>query len=103
MRDETRWKDNPEREGFVGFFKFWEPKEISYTVQVKDGVDVNIRNVVVDILSVFTESIKTNVRQMAGQANTQIEDYKKVFKERITSLEQEVGGVLLFLVPGVSA
>ena len=97
MRDETRWKDNPEREGFVGFFKFWEPKEISYTVQVKDGVDVNIRNVVVDILSVFTESIKTNVRQMAGQANTQIEDYKKVFKERITSLEQEVGGVLLQL------
>lgn len=93
-RDETRWKDNPERQGFFGRFKFWKPKEISYTVSVKDGIDVNVRNIIVDIMSVFSASIKENISSMFWQAENQIEDYKVLFNENIDTLDEEITKIL---------
>ena len=52
-RNETRWKDNPDRQGFFGIFMFWKPKRISYTVSVKDGIDVNVKKIIVDIKECF--------------------------------------------------
>lgn len=93
-RDETRWKDNPERQGFFGWFKFWKPKEISYTVSVKDGIDVNVKNIIVDIMSVFSASIKENISSMFRQAEEQIEDYKVSFNENIDTLDNEITKIL---------
>ena len=94
FRDETRWKDNPERSGFFGRFKFWKPKEISYTVSVKDGVDVNVKNIIVDIMSVFAASIKENISSMFSQSLQQIEEYKMAFYENIDTLDCKIGDML---------
>lgn len=94
FRDETRWKDNPERSGFFGRFKFWKPKEISYTVSVKDGVDVNVKNIIVDIMSVFAASIKENISSMFSQSLEQIEEYKMAFYENIDTLDCKIGDIL---------
>lgn len=93
-RDETRWKDNPERQGFFGKFKFWKPKEISYTVSVKDGIDVNVKNIIVDIMSFFSASIKENISSMFRKSEAQIEDYKVVFNENIDMLDGEITKIL---------
>lgn len=93
-RTETRWKDNPERQGFLGFFKFWEPKEISYTVSVKDGVDVNVMGMVVDIMTIFSISMKENISDMFRQAMVQIEEYKSAFSENIDTLNIEIAKIL---------
>lgn len=93
-RDETRWKDNPERRGFFGFFKFWEPKRISYTVSVKDGIDVNVGQIVIDIMTVFKGSLQENIRSIYRQSETQIEEYKDNFKENIDSLNKEIQKIL---------
>ena len=94
MVEVTRWKDNPERAGFIGFFKFWEPNEISYTEKVKDGVDVNVKNVIVDIMSVFSKSLKDNISNLFTQANEQLDDYKENFNENIDQLELEIEKIL---------
>ncbi|MCD7828644.1 MAG: hypothetical protein LUG85_08965, partial [Clostridiales bacterium] len=93
-RDETRWKDNPERSGFLGRFKFWKPKKISYTVSVKDGVDVNVRNIIVDIMTMFSASIKDNISSMFRQSETQVKEYKDAFNENIDTLNNEIGKIL---------
>ena len=93
-RDETRWRDNPERSGFFGRFKFWKPKQISYTVSVKDGVDVNVKNIIVDIMSVFSASIKENISSMFKQSGEQIEEYKAAFNDNIDNLNSEIGNIL---------
>ena len=94
MVEVTRWKDNPERAGFFGFFKFWEPRELAYKEKVKDGVDVNVKNVIVDIMSVFSKSLKDNIRSMFSQANQQVDIYKSVFNENIDQLELEIEKML---------
>lgn len=93
-RDETRWKDNPKRAGFFGFFKFWEPREISYTVQVKDGVDVNVNKVIVDIMGGFTKSMKANIESLFAQADSQVAEYKEAFRDNIENLDAEIGRIL---------
>ncbi len=93
-RNETRWKDNPERSGFFGFFKFWKPREISYTVTVKDGVDVNVRNVIVDIMTMFAKSIKENISSIFRQSEEQVEEYKTVFYDNIDTLSSEIDNIL---------
>lgn len=93
-RDETRWKDNPERAGFLGKFKFWKPKEVSYTVSVKDGVDVNVNNIIVDIMSVFSANIKSNISSMFSQSTTQVEEYKAAFNDNIDTLKGEIKKIL---------
>ena len=93
-RKEKRWKDNPDRDGFWGFFKFWKPKEISYEVDVKDGVDVNVKNIIVDIMSVFSSSIKGNIHSMFEQASSQIGEYKEAFNDNIDKLDAEIERLL---------
>lgn len=96
-KEQKRWKDNPAREGFFGMFKFWEPKVIPYTVSVEDGVDVNVKNVIVDIMSVFSASIKENISSMFRQSEQQIDEYKKVFNENIDMLDKEITKILMQL------
>lgn len=93
-RSETRVKDNPERRGFTGFFKFWKKKQISYTVDVEDGIDVDVRAIIVNIMSSFSSSIKRNISDMFKQANDQVEEYKTVFNENIDLLNTEITNIL---------
>jgi len=93
-RSETRVKDNPERRGFTGFFKFWKKKQISYTVNVEDGIDVDVRAIIVNIMSSFSSSIKRNISDMFKQANDQVEEYKTVFNENIDLLNTEITNIL---------
>lgn len=93
-REETRWKDNPERAGFLGFFKFWKPRRISYTESVKDGVDINVRNVIVDILAEFSYAMKANIAQIFAQAEQQINAYKQAFNDNIDRLDAKIDEIL---------
>ncbi len=93
-RKEIRWKKNPKREGFFGFFKFFEPKEISVLVDVKDGVDVNMYNVIVDIMWRFSDGIQKNIHAIFEQAYDQIEEYKNAFKDNIDTLDNEIVRIL---------
>lgn len=99
-RKETRWKDNPERSGFFGFFMFWKPRQISYEVSVKDGVDVNVKKIIIDIMSVFSASIKRNISSMFEQSSEQIKEYKKAFYDNIDTLSSEIEKVLNELEEG---
>lgn len=93
-REETRWKDNPGRSGFLGIFQFWKPKKISYTVSVKDGVDVNVREIIITIMTEFSKGIKNNISSMFEQSGDQIEEYKAVFYENIDKLNFEISNIL---------
>lgn len=93
-KEETRKKNNPEREGFLGHFKFWEPREISYTVSVKDGEEINVKQVSVDIMNAFTESIKDNIAKLFAEANKQVSSYKNIFVKNIDSLNNEITKIL---------
>lgn len=73
---------------------FWKPKRISYTVSVKDGIDVNVKKIIVDIMSVFSASIKENISSMFNQAEEQISDYKLAFNENIDTLDREITKIL---------
>lgn len=93
-RQEKRWKNNPEREGFFGFFKFFEPKKISYMVTVKDGTDINIYKVVLDIAVEFKKQIDQNINNMFRQAESQVKKYKAAFIENLGNLDYEIKRIL---------
>ena len=93
-RKETREKDNPERAGFWGFFKFWKPRKISYTESVKEGVDVNVKNVIVDMGAEFSCAMKENIAQICDQAKKQIKKYEQVFYDNIKTLNDKVNEIL---------
>jgi len=94
FRTETRTKDNPARAGFWGFFKFWQPKTVTYQVQVKDGDDVNVKNVIVDILSDFSRSMKKGVADMFSQADSQVKMYKDAFNGNIDRLSARISEII---------
>lgn len=93
-KEQTRWKDNPERKGFWGTFKIWRPRKISYTESVEDGINVNIGKVVIDIMGGFSKSIKRNIGDIFTQATEQIEEYKKIFTDNIITLYLETEKIL---------
>ena len=93
-RDETRYKDNPEREGFFGFFKFWKPKRIPYTVSVEDGKNVNVAVVLVSIVTEFENATKRNIEDMLNQAEMQVEEYKNIFIDNLDGLGKELNNTI---------
>lgn len=94
FRKEDDWVPNPERQGFWGKFKLWKPKIINVPKSVKDGIDSNVKNIIVDIMSVFSASIKENISSMFSQSEEQISDYKAAFNENIDTLEGEISKIL---------
>ena len=90
MRKETYKGKNVEREGFLGFFKFWKPWKVNYTETVKDGTYVDMPKVLMDIMNVFATGMKTNIDNLYSQASNQITDYKKVFSDNIDILDKEI-------------
>ena len=93
-RDETRYKDNPEREGFFGFFNFWKPKRIPYTVSVEDGKNVNVAVVLVSIVTEFENATKRNIEDMLNQAEMQVEEYKNIFIDNLDGLGKELNNTI---------
>ena len=93
-RDETRYKDNPEREGFFGFFKFWKPKRISYTVSVEDGKNVKVRGVLLSIVTEFENATKENIEDVFNQAEMQVEEYKNIFIDNLDGLGKELNNTI---------
>lgn len=93
-RDETRYKDNPEREGFFGFFKFWKPKRIPYTVSVEDGKNVKVAAVFVSIVTEFENVTNRNIEDMLNQAEMQVEEYKNIFIDNLDGLGKELNNTI---------
>lgn len=90
MRTETRWKINPEREGFLGLFKFWKPKWVSDEVTVKDGENVRLHDLLRSLASDFTGHAKSNIINVFKQAEAQITEYKKAFENNFTLLNEAI-------------
>lgn len=93
-RKEKRMIKNPKKEGFFGFFKFFEPKEISVLVDVRDGVDVDVIEIIVTVMTGFSSSIKENIHTVFEQAYDQIEEYKNAFNDNIDTLNNEIDRIL---------
>lgn len=91
---EIRWKDNPERSGFKGKFKFWRPRKVSYSWDVEDGTDVDVRQVVFDMVTDFREGINKNIEDMFAQASEQVADYKEIFSNNMKQLYSEIDAIL---------
>ena len=90
MKEETYYVKNPEREGFWGWFKFWEPREIARTRTVKDGVDVDVGGVVTSLTNVFQREINKNIKSLLLQAENQIRLYKATFTNNMDVLDKEI-------------
>ena len=93
-RKEKRMIKNPKKQGFFGFFKFFEPKEISVLVDVRDGVDVDVKEIIVNVMTGFSSSIKENIHTVFEQAYDQIEEYKNAFNDNIDTLDNEIDRIL---------
>lgn len=89
-REETRYMDNPEREGFFGFFKFWEPKEICYKVSVKDGININVKKVLIKIVTEFGIKTTENIDNMVKQEESQVDQYINIFTKNLDGLQKEI-------------
>lgn len=94
FRSETRWKANPERRGFFGWFKFWEPKEISYIEEIPDGKDVDVASVTVSITMEYTNQHNKNIEIIYDQAIKKVEEYKTIFEKNLDNLDEEIRKVL---------
>ena len=55
---------------------------------------MNVKNIIVDIMSVFAASIKENISSMFSQSLQQIEEYKMAFYENIDTLDCKIGDML---------
>jgi len=53
-----------------------------------------VKNIIVDIMSVFSASIKENISSMFRQSEQQIEEYKSAFNENIDMLDCEITKIL---------
>lgn len=93
-REETRTKKNPARKGVGGFFKFWEPWTIKYTVQFEDGIDVDVHKVIVDDMTSFKLYVKKNIQKMFAQASLQVDGYKRVFLKNLDDLNNEIAAII---------
>ena len=67
---------------------------MSYTVSVKDGVDVNVKNVVVDVLTEFSKALKKNIVNLFAQADDQITMYQKRFAFNMDRLDERIADIL---------
>ena len=67
---------------------------ISYTVDVRDGVDVNVKEIIVTTMTGFLSSIKENIHTVFEQAYDQIEEYKNAFNDNIDTLNNEIDRIL---------
>lgn len=94
FRVETRWKDNPEREGFLGRLKFWKPKKISYEVNVKDGEDVRLAKLLGDVVTDFNSEVQNNFYDLFQQAKEQVARYKSSFEQNFDNLEKIIQELL---------
>lgn len=93
-RDEIRWKDNPDRAGFMGFFKFWKPKKVSYTVQLHEGIDVDLSQIVINIMGEFADQLYRNIDKIFDEAEDKIKEYKDTFKDNMGNLNEEINNIL---------
>lgn len=57
-------------------------------------MDVNVKNIIVDIMSVFSASIKDNISSMFKQSSKQVEEYKSAFNDNIDTLSSEIENIL---------
>ena len=55
---------------------------------------MNVKQIVVDIMNVFTGSMKDNIHNIYRQSEVQIEEYKDKFKENIDSLNERIREIL---------
>lgn len=90
---EKRMKENPEREGFWGFFKVWKPKEIEEIITIKTE-GVNVKKIILDVMTVFNSTMKSNVEEMYIQAGLQVEKYKGAFNNNIDMLDMEISKMI---------
>lgn len=54
----------------------------------------HVKQVSVDIMNAFTESIKDNIAKLFAEANKQVSSYKNIFVKNIDSLNNEITKIL---------
>lgn len=88
-RKETRQVVNSERKGW-GILKFWKPYHILEDYDVKDGTDVNIKKIIVDVQTEFTTLLNGNIDELCKDAKKQVKEYSKTFKNNLGCLNIKV-------------
>ncbi|MEG1254670.1 dynamin family protein [Clostridium sp.] len=79
---------NPEREGFLGFFKVWKPK----TIEVTKYKDINVIDK--EEIKIFTKDIATKFQyistEMSANANKEKDFVKKVLIENFNVFDNKI-------------
>ncbi len=94
MKEVTKLKKNPKKQGLLGFFKFWQPKMVPYTEYEKDGVNVNLDKVLVDILSPYRYGLDNNIKAMYAGACENLDSYKKFFNKALQTASERIKEII---------
>lgn len=94
IRKEKYWVKNPEREGVLGFFKVWKPKEVQREREVIDGVNVNVKNIIQTIMNDCSSATKKNIDATFAEAEKEIKRYIERFEENIKSLNKAIDKII---------
>lgn len=85
--EETRVRENPERAGFWGAFKFWKPKTISETVTVSDGEYISSKRIYRAALQTLQSDFEKIVEELQNSCNALFKDKQKecaTFLEKVS-------------------
>lgn len=83
----SHYEDNPERQGFFGFFKFWEPRRIKVTDYEKVKY-VKAEEIADKFFAPFQASLYKNLEMTKGYAKDQAAAIKLAFKKKFSELDQ---------------
>ncbi len=86
----TKEIKNPERRGFWGFFKFWEPKKITVTdyEKILSKTDlVDIQTLIVEQIPKLSDNCENDIEVLLEQAQAMVAGFRSIFNKNLTNLD----------------
>lgn len=74
---ESGYEDNPDRQGFFGFFKFWKPKRVWVEREVSDGEFIQVQELFGRVAQNTEEEFSEQLESMKAGFNVIYQDKKK--------------------------
>lgn len=87
--EEVRIRDNPERTGFLGAFKFWKPKKVPETVTVSDGEYISSKRVYNAALEALQSDFERILQELENSCVSLFENKQKECKSFLEKVSEE--------------
>lgn len=86
---ESRGRDNPERMGFWGAFKFWKPKTITETVEVSDGEYIDVKRLYNMVIQEFQVDFDKRVKALSSSYTVFFQNKQKECVDFLKMVSEE--------------